>query len=425
MALIHVIGLGYVGLTTALAFARMGHSVEGLDTSAQRIRELRARLVPFREPGMSEALDIALDSGRILFAQDAMDLESKPDFTFICVPTPSLRDGSSNLEIFYSALEGAVKQSAPGSIIVIKSTVPIGTASKVSVGLRPKGILVANNPEFLREGTALNDFQFPDRIIVGAEDEETSNRVIELFESIDSPKVKVSLPAAELIKYAANSYLALRLSFINEIAQLSEVAGVSFGEVSYGLSLDRRVGSQYLNPGPGWGGSCLPKDTKALVATSKELGLNLSTVSAAISANHSTKTYVVDKAVEALGGSLSGKKVTVWGLSYKSNTGDCRESPALEIIEKLISLGAIVTAYDPMVRSIENPNVRLSQDILDACDDANLLLVLTEWGHFRDVNPPDVIARMASKHVLDARRILDKNSWLGKVDFFWSLGEAT
>jgi UDPglucose 6-dehydrogenase len=420
---VRIVGLGYVGLTTALGFSQMGHYVEGVDSDPNRIEALKNKVPPFKEDGIELALETALGSGMIKFFHTSEDPLTSPDFVFVCVPTPALPDGTADLRSLYSAVHTIV-EGKRSSVLVVKSTVPVGTAVKLHESLGGSGVLIANNPEFLREGTALSDFSNPDRIVVGAHENSTSEKVLELYAALDCPKLNVSLTSAELIKYASNAYLALRLSFANEIAQLSERSGASFTEVSLGLSKDKRVGPQYLSPGPGWGGSCLPKDTKALVSSSSALGMDLRTVSSAIEANERTKGYIVSRVVEALGGSLAGKKVTVWGLAYKAKTEDYRDSPSVEIVNRLLTLGALVTAFDPLVKKVEDLTIGMADTLVNSCVDAELLLVLTEWRDFSEANPTEVLQVMKAKRVLDSRRILDSRKWAGHAELFWSFGEA-
>jgi UDPglucose 6-dehydrogenase len=295
----------------------------------------------------------------------------------------------------------------------------------LALDLESEGYNFAGSPEFLREGSAVQDFFSPDRIIVGSNHVNVANQVLSLFGELNCPKTAMSLTAAETTKYAANSYLAVRLSFINEVARLCEAVGADITEVSKGLSQDKRIGGHFLAAGPGWGGSCFPKDVRAIVHSASLHNLELPTVAAAALSNEISQSRVVDLALAALGGSVKGKKIAVWGLTYKANTDDVRDSPALSIVRRLCSLGALVKAFDPRAVNVEMQGFVRAESALLACTDAELLIVATEWAEFHEIDPKSACASMETSKVLDARNILDLHKWIDEADYFWSTGRKS
>jgi UDPglucose 6-dehydrogenase len=281
-----------------------------------------------------------------------------------------------------------------------------------------------SNPEFLREGSALDDFMKPDRIVVGSENHDAATTVMALYESIECPKVITNSSAAELIKYAANAYLALRISFVNDIARLSNSVGVEAKDVLEGISHDKRIGPQFLKPGPGWGGSCFPKDTKELVARARSRGIQLPTVTAAIDSNERALLHVIDQIKQALDGNLSGRTISVWGLAFKAGTDDIRESPAVKVVDILTNAGAAVFGFDPIVKSIRDVDIRLFTSAEESCVDSDLLVVMTEWQEFKDIDPAGALGRMRGRRVIDARGILEQSSWAPQSSFFWSINQG-
>ena len=307
--------------------------------------------------------------------------------------------------------------------MIIKSTVPVGTCQKIVEFLSQSDIFVASNPEFLREGTAIHDFMNPDRIVVGSNSPEVSKRVMSLYDAIDSPKLQTSLESSELIKYAANAYLAMRLSFTNDLANLAEATQAHVDQVLLGMGLDKRIGTSFLKPGPGWGGSCFPKDTKALVSIAKSYDSRLTLVEAAIASNQSALLRSVDVIQGLVGGDLAGKTIGVWGIAFKANTDDVRDSPSLIIIDQLLERGASVKAYDPLAQAPEKAGFSMASSALEATEGADALAILTEWPEFSKVPPELVVAGMKDSLVYDARRILPE-SWRPYFRLFKVLGEA-
>lgn len=425
MALIRVVGLGYVGLTTALGLSKLGHIVEGVDIDKDKIASLSQGTMPFFEAGMQDLLTEQLESRTVTFCEIGAQDSSAADFTFICVPTPSAANGSVDLTHVDDAVSDFKASAKPGSTLIIKSTVPIGTGSQLALDLQSEGFDFAGSPEFLREGSAVQDFFFPDRIIVGSDHEEVADQVLALFSELDCPKTAMSLAAAETTKYAANSYLAVRLSFINEVARLCEAVGADINEVSKGLSQDKRIGGHFLSAGPGWGGSCFPKDVRAIVHSASLHNLELPTVAAASLSNEIAQNRVVKLALQELGGSVKGKKIAVWGLTYKANTDDVRESPAVSIVRQLCSLGGLLYVFDPRAVNVEIQGLTRVNSALDACEDAELLIVTTEWAEFREIDPQIACASMETARVLDSRNVLESEKWVNSADYFWATGRQT
>jgi UDPglucose 6-dehydrogenase len=372
MRQIAVVGLGYVGLTTAVGLAQLGHKVLGFDVDVSKIKNLSEGESPIFENGLENAIKDLIRSKSLDFTTSLGVVENyRPDFVFICVATPQNDSGAADLTILNSVVRQLVGIAVPNSILVIKSTVPVGTGQTIANTLNRTDVFVASNPEFLREGTAMNDFMEPDRIVVGSNHPEVAKRVLDLYSAIEAPKLKTNFESSELIKYAANAYLAMRLSFTNDIAALSEKSNANVDQVLHGMGLDKRIGSAFLKPGPGWGGSCFPKDTNALVAIAKEFGSPLPLVETAIASNHAAIARSVNAITELAGGDLANKKVAVWGIAFKANTDDIRDSPALKIVDSLIHKGAEVQAYDPVAAAPERPGFVLKGTALDAAAGAD------------------------------------------------------
>lgn len=424
MARVRVLGLGYVGLTTAVGLANLGHTIEGFDINPKTVKRLGGGSSPIFEPGLEDQLKGHLEQGNISFYEISEAIDSRPDFFFVCVPTPSSNNGEADLSFVSEAIQSARRWSQGGAIVVIKSTVPIGTGRQLHDDIRAWGGSLVSNPEFLREGSALADFMVPDRIVVGSEDHQAASKVMDLYESIDCPKVLTTSSAAELIKYAANAYLALRISFANDIARLSDAVGVEARDVMQGISHDKRIGAQFLNPGPGWGGSCFPKDTRELVARARSKGIHLPTVTAAIDSNEKALQHVVDQIKHALEGNLAGRTVSVWGLAFKAGTDDIRESPAVSVAEILMEMGVTVFGFDPVVRSISGSKIQIFSSAEESCVGSDLLVVMTEWQEFKDIDAGGILETMRGRRVIDARGILDPFSWAPESSFFWSINQG-
>jgi len=328
------------------------------------------------------------------------------------------------LEHLESAVASLTTVLSTGSIIAIKSTVPIGTCESLSKKMESYGIGVASNPEFLAEGRALEDFLEPSRLVVGSENNEVANSVMSLYESIISPRLICGLATSESIKYASNAFLALKLSFVNELASLSERTGADLNQVLLGMSLDERIGDKFLSPGPGWGGSCFPKDTREIVVTGQSLGSRLLTVEAAVKSNHNRIHDIAATVARDLGDNLSGLKVAIWGLAFKANTDDARDSPSIEISRKLADLGAEVVVYDPMAKASDMNWLKMADSPLAACEGASALLVLTEWPEFSEVDPILVETKLKKLPlVFDTRRILNPTEWSSVFSNFRVVGQ--
>ena len=411
MAKVAVIGVGYVGLTTGVGLASLGHSVVGLDSNVERVQQLCAGKSPIYEPGLEDLLVQVIGSGLMTFTSDYAEAISDADFVFICVPTPQDEDGSADLSYVIEAANSASQLLKSGAIVITKSTVPVGSAQRVKQAINRPDVDVASNPEFLREGSAVYDFNKPDRIVIGADDNKVADKIAGLFSDIETVFVKTSLASAELIKYASNSFLAIKLSFVNDLAALCAATEADVHEVTRGMGLDPRIGNKFLMPGPGWGGSCLPKDTRALNALSENLGVPMPMIASAISSNERAHKRVVDLLAIALPEGLEGKTIAVWGVAFKANTDDVRESPAIAVITRLIARGAKVVVFDPIGKAPTLEGLTQVDTALSATQNAEALIVLTEWADFSRINPSEVAANLKRSVVVDTRNILDSKAW--------------
>jgi UDPglucose 6-dehydrogenase len=423
VAEISVVGLGYVGVTTALGLASLGHSVVGVDSDRERIRLLSSGEVPFIEPGLAELLRESISKGRITFTTCLQDLTPETSVVFVAVPTPQGVEGEADTSI----VEGVVDQLASMQdckfSIAIRSTMPVGASQRLVVKHQAFNRPIVYNPEFLSEGNALRQFVNPDRIVVGCSKAEDAREVLDAYGGLVAPVIVTGLTSAEIAKHAANSLLATRLSFVNELANLCEAADGSVEEVTKILSYDPRIGPHHMMPGPGWGGSCFPKDTREFFASSVKLGTPMHSVASAIESNEMHRSGIVSRLVSRLGGDVTGVKIAVWGLSFKAETNDLRRSPALAIAEELAKLGALVCAFDPSIKSLPNSSIAISDNLEDCCQGARALLVLTEWEIFKETNPSAIRALLAQgAFVMDARRILMADEWRAEFENFWVIG---
>jgi UDPglucose 6-dehydrogenase len=406
MSHVAVIGTGYVGLTTGAFLAHLGHDVCCADIVPEKVAALSRGEIPIVEDGLEQLVREGLACGRLTFVVGAAHAVECRDFVFLCLPTPEQADGSADVSYIMGAAHEIGPLLSPGSIVINKSTVPVGATREIQQALQRADVAVVSNPEFLREGTALADCHDPHRIVIGCDDEATGMRVALLFRNISAPVVLTSPASAELIKYASNAFLATRLSFVNAVANLCEAVGADIGDVALGMGYDRRIGFDVLQPGPGWGGSCLPKDTRALVRISENVGYDFSLLRGVIAANDEQHNLVVSKIQAMAGGSVADVTVAIWGLTFKAGTDDCRHSPAVTIANRLIRAGAKVRAYDPCVRR-SLPGVEVCPEPYAACQDASVLVVLTEWEELRDLDFGKVAALMTSRCVVDARNLFD------------------
>jgi UDPglucose 6-dehydrogenase len=408
MSRIAVIGAGYVGLTTGACFAHLGHDVVCADVVPEKIERLNRGEIPIVEAGLENLVADGLRSGRLHFVVGAVTAVPDAEFVYLCVPTPQGADGSADLTYLETAAAEIREHLEEGAVVVNKSTVPVGSTKVVERVLRRPDVSVVSNPEFLREGTAVHDFLHPDRIVVGSDDQSAAIRVASLYLGVPAPFIVTDPATAELIKYAANAFLATKLSFINAVAALSEHVGADVADVVVGIGSDKRIGQDFLKPGPGWGGSCFPKDTKALVRIAEDAGYDFSLLRGVIDVNVEQHERVVAKIRTAAGGSLAGVRVAVWGLTFKGRTDDLRDSPSLAIIKRLNEEGAEVVGFDPTVHEPLD-GIGFSADPYGACDGAAVLAVLTDWEEFRWLDLTKVHDLMASPAIVDARNLLDRN----------------
>ncbi len=407
MAEIAVIGAGYVGLTTAACFSHLGHDVICADIDEARIAQLTRGEMPIVEAGLEALVRDGLEGGRLRFVVGAANAVSSAEFAYLCVPTPQDDDGSADL----SYIEAAAREIGPGlpseAVVVNKSTVPIGSTRVVERVLGRDDVVVVSNPEFLREGSAVHDFLNPDRIVIGSDDQSAAVRVASLYIGVTAPIIVTDPPSAETIKYAANAFLAAKISFVNAIAAVCDGVGADVKDVVLGMGYDKRIGHEFMKPGPGFGGSCLPKDTRALVQIADSAGYSFDLMRGVISVNEDQFHRVAAKVRDLAGGSLEGVKVAVWGLTFKARTDDTRESPALRIVSLLADQGAEVQAYDPAVKGPVG-GVVPAADPYSVCDGASVLAVLTEWDDFRWLDFDKVAGLMEAPRVVDARNLLDR-----------------
>jgi UDPglucose 6-dehydrogenase len=408
MKKVAVVGAGYVGLTTAACLAHLGHDVTGADVVVSKVEGLNRGELPIFETGLEEVLREGLDGGHLRFVVGAADAVADAEFVFLCVPSPQSADGSADMSYIEAAAREIGPRLAAESIVVNKSTVPVGSTRVVEGALDRSDVSVVSNPEFLREGSAVHDFLNPDRIVIGSEDQAAAIRVASLFEGLRAPLLVTDPASAETIKYASNAFLATKVSFVNAIANLCEAVGADVREVVLGMGYDKRIGFEFLKPGPGWGGSCLPKDTRALVRIGEDHGYDFSLLRGVIDVNEEQYARVAEKVEHMAGGAgaLDGARIAVWGLTFKARTDDVRDSPAQQVIDRLVARGATVRAYDPAAR-VAPAGVELVDDPYAACEDAVVLAVLTEWDEFRWLDLAKVFGVMAEPRIVDARNLLE------------------
>jgi UDPglucose 6-dehydrogenase len=407
-----VIGAGYVGLPTAATLAHFGHTVVLAEREPARLAALRSGRMPIVEVGLDDLVAEGVAKRCLSFTDAAVDAVKGAEFVFLCVATPQSSDGSADLSFVEAAAKEIATHLRPGAIVVNKSTVPVGSATMVEQVIGRPDVSVVSNPEFLREGSAVLDSLNPDRIVVGATDTAAAAEVAALFSSTGAPLIVTDATTSETIKYASNAFLATKLSFVNALAGLCEEVGADARDVLLGLGYDKRIGFEFLRPGPGWGGSCLPKDTRALLHIAREAGYEFSLLAGAIASNDDQLSRVVSKVEAACGGSVDGTTVATWGLTFKANTNDRRDSPSLEITKRLVDLGATVQAFDPTVDAEADPaadleGLELRPDPYEAAMGARALVVLTEWDEFRWLDFSRVLSLMAEPAIVDARNLLD------------------
>jgi UDPglucose 6-dehydrogenase len=362
--------------------------------------------VPIIEDGLAELLRQGLGSGALAFSTDNAWGVDGADFIFLCVPTPQGPNGRANISIIEQVATEIGSHLTPDAIVVNKSTVPVGSTHIVERALGRPDVRVVSNPEFLREGSAVQDFLHPDRIVIGADDEASAIRLSALYLRLGAPVLVTDPATAETIKYASNAFLATKLSFINAVAALCEVVGADVRQVALGMGYDPRVGSSFLKPGPGWGGSCFPKDVAALIGIAEDAGYDFALLKGVVTVNTGQYERVVEKTLRLAGGEVRGKRVALWGVTFKARTDDMRDSPALEIARRLRELGAVVVAYDPTVHGPLD-DLEVVDDAYAACSGASVLVVATEWDEFRWLDFEKVGGLMERRAVVDARNLLD------------------
>jgi UDPglucose 6-dehydrogenase len=410
MSRIAVVGVGYVGLPTAACLAALGHKVIGSDVDQNRVDQLNAGVSTMHEVGLDDLLHDARSTGRLAFISSAPLAVMGAEFTFLCLPTPPCPDGSVDLSHILAVVDEISPHLLAGSVLITKSTVPIGTSRLLAKRLGRHDVTVVSNPEFLREGAAVDDFLRAERVVVGADDAEASRSVGRLYAGTDAPVISVSPESAEIAKYAANAFLATKLSFVNEISAMCEELGADAGEVFAAVGADSRIGAGFLEPGPGWGGSCLPKDSAALLHAARSVEFEPTLLRETIKANEQQFVRIADKVCRAVGGSLRGRTLTIWGLTFKAGSDDLRMSPSLKIADLLIAAGASIRAFDPTLGADETSlgaDITLCEDAYSACQGSSAILVLTEWPQFADIDLHRAATQMVWRAVVDARRVID------------------
>ena len=414
---IAVIGSGYVGLVTGACFAEFGVDVTCVDTDAEKITRLTQGQTTIYEPGLDQLLNRNLQAGRLSFTTDTESAIKESLVIFLAVGTPPKDDGSADLKYIDEAARSIAASMNDYKVVVTKSTVPVGTGAHLATLIRehqptPVQFGIVSNPEFLREGAAISDFMRPDRVVIGSADARAIEVMRDLYRPlylIETPFVITSVEGAELIKYAANAFLATKISFINEIANLCEKIGCDVHEVARAIGMDRRIGAKFLHPGPGFGGSCFPKDARALSSIAKQYSCETRIVDAVVEVNQLQRQSMVPK-IEKLAGGLEGKRVAVLGLAFKPETDDIREAPALDIIRGLIDRGATVSAYDPVANSAVQkllPQIEYASDEYAAASDAEVLVFVTEWNQFRALDMERIRGLMKTPRIADLRNIYE------------------
>jgi len=421
------IGHGYVGLVTAAVFADFGNTVYVIGHTKEKIDKLKHGIIPIYEPGLEELVKKNVEAKRLIFTLDYKPSISESDIVFIAVGTPTTKTGDADLSTVLGVAEKIGQNLEGYTVVATKSTVPAGTNKKVKRILKEsksQGAEVdyASVPEFLREGSAISDTTNPDRIVIGAESKKAQEALIKLHEPIKAPLVLTNFETAELIKYAANAFLALKISYANAIAKLSELLGADALKVLEGIGMDKRIGNKFLSPGPGYGGSCFPKDVRALISIAKDNDYPFSLLEEVENINHQSRRDIVRKARKILG-DLRDKKIGILGLAFKANTDDMRDAPAIDIINLLQNDGAKISAFDPKAMEISAAvlkDVSYAKDAYEACEGADLIIVLTEWNEFRELDLSDIKSRMKTPNIIDARNLYEPTQM--KTDGFNYVG---
>jgi UDPglucose 6-dehydrogenase len=437
---ITIIGAGYVGLVSGACFAEFGVDVCMVDNAPEKIEALKRGTIPIYEPGLDKLVAENAAEGRLSFTTDIHSGVQGADAVFLAVGTPSRRgDGHADLSFVYAAAEDVARAATGPLVLVTKSTVPVGTGREVKrrvQAVRPDvQITVASNPEFLREGAAIGDFMRPDRVVIGVEEgpegERAANVLRRLYRPlylIERPILITGLETAEITKYAANAFLAMKISFINEVANLCEKAGADVHDVARGIGLDGRIGRKFLHAGAGYGGSCFPKDTLAFARTGQDLGAPQRLVETTIAVNDERKAQMADRIIAACGGDVRGKTVAILGLAFKPETDDMRDAPSLSILPKLAAAGATLRAYDPEAmphaRQMLPAGMHYATNALDAAQGADCLVLLTEWNEFRALSPEKLLAAMKGRVLLDLRNVYEPSAMREAGFSYHSIGRA-
>jgi len=439
---ISIIGTGYVGLVTGACFAESGNNVICMDIDKEKINKLKKGIVPIYEPGLDEIVRKNLNTGRLKFTTDLEYAVRNSEIIFLCLPTPPGKDGDADLGILFSVVKNIAKilrglakdeKNQLKKLIVSKSTVPVGTADKIKEMLNKElgkysdkiDLYVASNPEFLKEGNAVQDFMFPDRVVIGVNDGEAEKILRELYEPFvrtGAPILVMDTRSAEMVKYTANAFLAMRISFMNEIANLCEKLGADVEKVRIAIGYDNRIGPRFLFPGVGWGGSCFPKDIKALMKMGEKNGVELKIVKSVYEVNERQKKLIVEKIKKHFGRELKNKKIAIWGLSFKPKTDDMREAPSIVIINELLKLGAKISAFDPVAvpnaKKIFGDKVKFAKNQYEALKNADALVLITEWQEFREPDFNYIKTLMRTPVVFDGRNIYNPEK-LKKLGFIY------
>lgn len=430
-----VIGTGYVGLVTGTCFAEMGHEVTCIDIDAAKVERMKKGECPIYEPGLESMMQTNYNEKRLHFSTNYESI-AKSQAVFLAVGTPSSDDGSADLKYLFAACDNLVPMIHDGLVVVVKSTVPVGTGNKIREYLKGKTnkkFYVVNNPEFLKEGSAVDDFMKPERIVIGHQEVEAGDIIEELYEPFNRQAkrtIRMSNLSAEMTKYAANCFLAAKISFMNEIARLCDIMGADVEEVRHGISTDSRIGSQFLYPGPGYGGSCFPKDVKALEYTAKQNGLTLRLVQATEEVNKEQKKYMVNKVKKHFNNDLKGKTFVIWGTAFKANTDDIRETPAIETVKELHAQGAKVRIHDPeaadnfekLMNEMSIP-VDQFENKYEALNGADGLIVLTEWKQYRAPDFEEIKSRLKVPVIFDGRNLYNTKKVLESGFTYYAVGK--
>ena len=415
---IAIIGTGYVGLVSGACFSEFGIDVTCIDVDVEKINDLQIGKIPIYEPGLEDLVDKNVSAQRLHFTNNLGEAVSEADAVFIAVGTPSRRgDGHADLSYVFAAAKEIANAMKGYTVVVNKSTVPVGTGREVERIIRSErpdaDFDVISNPEFLREGSAIEDFMRPDRVVIGVETERAQELMNDLYRPlhlIQTPILFTKLETAELVKYATNAFLATKITFINEVADLCEKVGANVHDIAKGMGLDGRIGNKFLHAGPGYGGSCFPKDTLAMVRTAESAGVNLKIVEAVVDANNNRKKDMAKRVIKACGGSVAGKTITLLGVTFKPNTDDMRDSPSLDIIPMLNEEGAVIRAYDPAGMEEAKhllENVIWCEDTYEALEGADALVIVTEWNEFRSLNFDRIKKILKGSVIVDLRNIYD------------------